>query len=378
MEVTGIDDPALREELDDAGLRPAPPRRRAARGGRRRLRPGALRGRAALAHVLRQRRSTTSAWRPSSRPSPSSCRRRAPAPSDAAGPSSRPASEFSGFVFKIQANMDKAHRDRVAFVRICSGKMVRGMKVTPRPHRQGGPPRQPDPVPGPGAQRGRRVLRRRRGRHPRPGHLRDRRHAHRRLRASPSRASPASRPSTSGAWRWSTRCGASSSPPASSSWPRRAPCSSTGRRPARAGDLVLGALGQLQFEVVKYRLEAEYGVEVRVEAVPWVLARWPGRADGAPVDLERAAGRGRGHGRARRPRAAGGALRPGLGAADRRARSPGVRVRRDRDRRRGPAQPEGREGAVTPRWSAPGRRPGRPGRAPRRRRRSGPPAPPGG
>ena len=38
--------------------------------------------------------------------------------------------EFSGFVFKIQANMDKAHRDRVAFVRICSGKMTRGMKVT--------------------------------------------------------------------------------------------------------------------------------------------------------------------------------------------------------------------------------------------------------
>ncbi len=36
---------------------------------------------------------------------------------------------FSGFVFKIQANMDKRHRDRVAFVRICSGKFERGMKV---------------------------------------------------------------------------------------------------------------------------------------------------------------------------------------------------------------------------------------------------------
>ena len=39
VEVTGIDDPALREELDDSGLRPAPPRRRAARDGRRRIRP---------------------------------------------------------------------------------------------------------------------------------------------------------------------------------------------------------------------------------------------------------------------------------------------------------------------------------------------------
>src|SRR5689334_3576789 len=38
------------------------------------------------------------------------------------GPVEPTLEEFSGFVFKIQANMDKAHRDRVAFVRICSGK----------------------------------------------------------------------------------------------------------------------------------------------------------------------------------------------------------------------------------------------------------------
>ncbi len=36
---------------------------------------------------------------------------------------------FSAFVFKIQANMDRRHRDRVAFLRICSGKFERGMKV---------------------------------------------------------------------------------------------------------------------------------------------------------------------------------------------------------------------------------------------------------
>ncbi|GIN94496.1 peptide chain release factor 3 [Siminovitchia terrae] len=42
-----------------------------------------------------------------------------------------PASEgFSGFVFKIQANMNPAHRDRIAFVRICSGEFERGMSVT--------------------------------------------------------------------------------------------------------------------------------------------------------------------------------------------------------------------------------------------------------
>ncbi|HET6147231.1 MAG TPA: peptide chain release factor 3 [Polyangia bacterium] len=37
---------------------------------------------------------------------------------------------FSGFVFKIQANMDPNHRDRVAFVRVCSGRFTRGMDVT--------------------------------------------------------------------------------------------------------------------------------------------------------------------------------------------------------------------------------------------------------
>ncbi len=36
---------------------------------------------------------------------------------------------FSGFAFKIQANMNPAHRDRIAFIRICSGKFSRGMKV---------------------------------------------------------------------------------------------------------------------------------------------------------------------------------------------------------------------------------------------------------
>ena len=36
---------------------------------------------------------------------------------------------FSGFVFKIQANMDPAHRDRIAFLRVCSGHFERGMKM---------------------------------------------------------------------------------------------------------------------------------------------------------------------------------------------------------------------------------------------------------
>ncbi|MEY9876187.1 peptide chain release factor 3 [Streptacidiphilus sp. MAP12-33] len=40
------------------------------------------------------------------------------------------AEEFAGIVFKIQANMDPAHRDRIAFIRVCSGVFERGMNVT--------------------------------------------------------------------------------------------------------------------------------------------------------------------------------------------------------------------------------------------------------
>jgi peptide chain release factor 3 len=57
----------------------------------------------------------------------------APGPSpieDAAGNPRDLDSPFSGFVFKVQANMNPAHRDHVAFVRVCSGHFERGMILT--------------------------------------------------------------------------------------------------------------------------------------------------------------------------------------------------------------------------------------------------------
>jgi peptide chain release factor 3 len=57
----------------------------------------------------------------------------APAPTarpDADGNSRELDAPFSGQVFKVQANMDPAHRDRIAFVRVCSGRFERGMVVT--------------------------------------------------------------------------------------------------------------------------------------------------------------------------------------------------------------------------------------------------------
>jgi peptide chain release factor 3 len=52
---------------------------------------------------------------------------------DAEGGTRLPEAPFSGFVFKVQANMDPRHRDRVAFVRVCSGRFARGMKLVHEP-----------------------------------------------------------------------------------------------------------------------------------------------------------------------------------------------------------------------------------------------------
>jgi peptide chain release factor 3 len=47
------------------------------------------------------------------------------------GPVEPSRDDVTGFVFKVQANMDPQHRDRIAFMRLCSGVFRRGMKLTP-------------------------------------------------------------------------------------------------------------------------------------------------------------------------------------------------------------------------------------------------------
>ena len=59
-----------------------------------------------------------------------SCAAAAPAAEHVRRWSIRPTNSVSGFVFKVQANMDPNHRDRIAFMRLCSGKLRRGMKLT--------------------------------------------------------------------------------------------------------------------------------------------------------------------------------------------------------------------------------------------------------
>jgi peptide chain release factor 3 len=53
--------------------------------------------------------------------------------SDVSGAPRELGSPFSAFVFKVQANMDPSHRDRIAFARVCSGRFERGMVVTHGP-----------------------------------------------------------------------------------------------------------------------------------------------------------------------------------------------------------------------------------------------------
>jgi peptide chain release factor 3 len=47
------------------------------------------------------------------------------------------------------------------------------------------------------------------------------------------------------------------------------------------GDPIIGVVGELQFDVLKYRLEKEYGVEVRFDRLPYKFARWVGDLEAA-------------------------------------------------------------------------------------------------
>ena len=103
-------------------------RARARRGRGRSVRPRARAGGPALAGVFRQRdeqlrrRSAFFERFIEIAPIPSAHRS-----TDGVVEATDP--RFSGFIFKIQANMDPSHRDRVAFMRVCSGQFERGMEV---------------------------------------------------------------------------------------------------------------------------------------------------------------------------------------------------------------------------------------------------------
>ncbi len=184
---------------------------------------------------------------------------------------------FTGLVFKIQANMDPAHRDRVAFVRVCSGRFERGLRV--RLQRAGRDPRE-----GKELRIGNALLFQAREREgveeafpgdiigvPNHGTLRigDTLTEGEALRFTgiPSFAPEHFR-----------RVRVESALKAKPLEKGLQHLTEEGAiqlfRPLVSNDLVLGAVGPLQYDVIAARLAAEYGVDVALDPQPWTLARW--------------------------------------------------------------------------------------------------------
>jgi peptide chain release factor 3 len=178
---------------------------------------------------------------------------------------------LTGFVFKIQANMDPAHRDRIAFFRICSGRYTRGMKL--RHVRLGRDVRIADALTFMAADR-------ERAEEAWAGDILGL-HNHGTINIGDT--------FTEG--EELTFTGIPNFAPelfrrAVLGDPLRAKALHKGLdqlceegatqlfRPMRNNDVVLGAIGPLQFDVVAWRLKEEYGVECRFEQVNVATARW--------------------------------------------------------------------------------------------------------
>ena len=117
---------------------------------------------------VRELLDALAAWAPPPRPQPAEPRAIEP---------TEP--KVAGFVFKVQANMDPNHRDRIAFLRLCSGKFRRGMKLTQMGTGKTLSVNSPDPVLRPRARDRRRGVAGRHHRHAQPRRAARRRHADR-------------------------------------------------------------------------------------------------------------------------------------------------------------------------------------------------------
>ena len=127
VDVKGLDDPALEKHLPQAAVAAFRESAELAQGGYASLDVEAYRaghltpvyfGSALKDFTVSELLDGLAAWAPAPRVQPAKPRDVKP---------DEPA--VTGFVFKVQANMDPNHRDRVAFVRLCSGRFRRGMKL---------------------------------------------------------------------------------------------------------------------------------------------------------------------------------------------------------------------------------------------------------
>jgi len=186
---------------------------------------------------------------------------------------------FSGFVFKIQANMDPQHRDRVAFVRVCSGHFRKGMKA--RHSRLGRELTLALPLQFMGQERvlvaeafpGDVV-----GIHDRGNlHIGDTLAEGRELRFE---GVPHFSPEHFARVRIKNALKQKQLQKGLEQLSEEGAIQ-VFRQPHGDKDPVVGAVGVLQFEVLKYRLEGEYGVTAQLERMPYELARW---VDGEGLD----------------------------------------------------------------------------------------------
>ncbi len=190
---------------------------------------------------------------------------------------------FSGFIFKIQANMDPKHRDRLAFIRICAGKFERDMSVVhtrtgrklrlSSSHKIFGRDRETVDEAYPGDVVGL------------VGHADFR--IGDTLAEDPNlvyREIP----------RFTPECFAWLQSPSTAQFKRfregleqllqEGVVQAFTLKDSAQRVPLLGAVGPLQFEVVQYRMQTEYGAESRLEPGAWKIIRWVWTEDGKPVD----------------------------------------------------------------------------------------------
>jgi peptide chain release factor 3 len=205
-----------------------------------------------------------------------------PQPRDARERRVQPLEEkLSGFVFKIQANMDPAHRDRIAFMRLCSGRYARGMRLY---HvRLGKEVRVADALTFMAAER-------EQAEEAFAGDIIGL-HNHGTINIGDTFTEGEALAFT----------GVPNFAPeifrrAVLKDPLRMKALQKGLsqlceegatqlfKPVRNNDLILGAVGQLQFEVVAFRLQDEYGVQCVFEPVSVHTARWIDAPDGRKLE----------------------------------------------------------------------------------------------
>jgi peptide chain release factor 3 len=178
---------------------------------------------------------------------------------------------LTGFVFKIQANMDPGHRDRIAFMRICSGEYQKGMRV--RHVRSGKDMKLPDAITFMAA---------------------DRQHADTAYAGDIIGIHNHGTINIGDSFSEGEELAFTGIPSFAPEIFRRAVLKDPLRlkalqkglaqlceegatqlfKPLRNNDLILGAVGPLQFDVVAHRLKDEYKVECQFEAVNVATARW--------------------------------------------------------------------------------------------------------